>query len=178
MGYWTSSRIHCSKQLGRAQHARKHFTPDSLANSLCPASQPFSPLHSHTSALTSRIERGGPLLGRIIHSPRAANIERSRSPSPPPTRPATARPQWDDSTMLMAPVLQGKRPMSSRAIISQVHPFVLPLPDSDERPSTSPEAGRGRLSADSSMLYPPAPPTARPVTAGHPSPRVRGRAEV
>jgi predicted esterase len=169
---------------------------------------PFSPLHSKNDALVTRLERGGPLLGRMIRSPRAepeASIAmpvsaREPSVSPPRSRPATARPDWNDNTKpttyadppsIFAP--PGSRPATSMGVrrrppsgLTQ-HPLItagIPRAVVDEfgreleaRPSTSTGMRRRKHEGDAAGGFDagpfPVPPLVRPVTADHPSPRAK-----
>ena len=152
---------------------------------------PFSPLHSRPTAMVTRVDRGGPLLGRVIRSPRDQAEPVGPAASAPPTRPATARREWNDSTratIFDPPPLYpaGDRPVTVAGHPGQgipPHPVIEngtgPFDYMEQRPTTSPgiqRGGHGQFSTTGGdeALFPMQPLVARPVTANNPSPRSRG----
>jgi Ca2+-binding EF-hand superfamily protein/predicted esterase len=152
---------------------------------------PFSPLHSRPTAMVTRVDRGGPLLGRVIRSPRDQAEPVGPAASAPPTRPATARREWNDSTratIFDPPPLYpaGDRPVTVAGHPGQgtpLHPVIEkgagPFNYIEQRPSTSPgiqRGGHGQYSTTEGdeALFPMQPLVARPATANNPSPRSRG----
>ena len=98
---------------------------------------PFSPIYSQPGAMTARLERGGPLLGRYIPSrPQTARPHTANEPvQPSDPRPHSARPEWNSDVSLPVgynvtraePVVQlSVRPMSSRGAPPPHPPVVDP----------------------------------------------------